>query len=217
MARFDSLATSGYSNQSFSNPMLRGLYGLTFSPGRGVFVYAPLLLVAIAIVPLQRGSARVLGLGAVAMLVLRLLLYSRWWSWYGGDSWGPRFMVPVLPAFAPLVADAFTRWRKVALVHLATAATVVMGLIGFAVAIDALPYVYGQGPYDFTVLDALRPSERGARLVHDWTSDEFLSQTNANMFDWYRFPARRSHVPRLTTTRRSTSNLSGDRWAHEAR
>jgi len=42
----------------------------------------------------------------VVLFVVRLLFYARWWAWYGGNSWGPRFLVPVLPAFAPVIAAA---------------------------------------------------------------------------------------------------------------
>jgi hypothetical protein len=190
-ARFDAPFTSGYGNQTFDNPLLEGLYGLTLSPGRGLFIYVPLVALGIALVPRLEGSARVFGIVAVSMLALRLLLYSRWWSWYGGGSWGPRFMVPMLPAFGPVIADAFTRWPRRAALHVAAGATAAMGVIGFLVAIDVLPFVYGQPSYDFSELDRLPVSERAAVVVRDWTSDEYLDATTDVMFDWGRFPTRR--------------------------
>src|SRR5262249_21179953 len=110
--RFGSPFSLGYHDQTFSHPLLSGLYGMAFSPGRGVFVYAPILIVGLCVLPWLRGPDRVIGALAVVLLVARLVFYARWWAWYGGDVWGPRFMIPVLPAFVPLVALAIEKWRS---------------------------------------------------------------------------------------------------------
>lgn len=191
-ARFGSPMESGYEFQSFTHPFLSGLYGLTLSPGRGVLVYVPVLLAAAAVLRYERRSARVLGYLALTLLGLRLLFYARWWSWYGGESWGPRFMVPALPAFAPLVAAAIARWWKRPLLHAAAAGSVVMASIGFLVAIGELPRTYGQAPFDFAVIQNadVPQHERGRRLVEAWTTDDYVEATDDIMFDWSRFPAR---------------------------
>lgn len=190
-ARFGSLTSSGYKNQPFSHPMLKGLYGLALSPGRGVFIYVPLILLAAVIIPLSAGSARSLGAVALSMLTLRLLLYSRWWSWYGGDTWGPRFMVPVVPAFAPAIADAFARWRRSWFTLVIGLSTLAMGVVGFAVAAGTLPYAYGQAPGKFDEVDTLPASDKAKYIVSQWTSDAYVNATDAIMFDWSRFPVRR--------------------------
>lgn len=190
-ARFGSLTSSGYHHQPFSHPILTGLYGLIASPGHGIFVYVPLLIVAIAAVLFATGSARTVGAIATAMLMLRLVLYSRWWSWYGGNSWGPRFMVPVLPAFAPAIADAFERWRRRWFTLLASVCTLAMGIVGFAVATGALPFVYSQASRNFDEVDRLPVRQKASYIVGQWTSDAFVDATDSIMFDWSRFPARR--------------------------
>jgi hypothetical protein len=78
-----------------------GLSGLLLSPGRGLFVYSPILL--FSLVPLamawRRGGdplLRAVGLGAL----LVVLLYCRWWPWWGGHTFGPRLLADLTPVLA---------------------------------------------------------------------------------------------------------------------
>jgi hypothetical protein len=86
----------------FNTPLLTGLYGLLLSSGKGVFWYNPTLVLGMIGLPAfmrrHRGPAWV----AIALMLGGLLLHARWWAWHGDWSWGPRFLMPVLPfAFLP--------------------------------------------------------------------------------------------------------------------
>jgi hypothetical protein len=78
-------------------PLSEGLPGVLVSPSRGLFVYSPVLLFSVAgmIMLWRRGPAlwRALSLG-VAMVVL---LISKWLTWWGGHSWGPRLLADLDP------------------------------------------------------------------------------------------------------------------------
>ncbi|MDX2140700.1 MAG: hypothetical protein SF123_21635 [Chloroflexota bacterium] len=118
-ARFGSPFTSGYyfdSGEGFNKPFWAGAFGLTFSPYRGVFWYAPVLLLAFpGWLWLRSGAAWLL----LALIIAQIATYASWWSWDGGIAWGPRFLLPVLPlmalCLAPVVERAFARaaWRVV--------------------------------------------------------------------------------------------------------
>jgi len=84
-----------------------GIYGPLLSPGKGIFLYAPMLLLLPWALPrFARASGRggalvVVGIVAVAVLAHANTLI----VWLGGWSWGPRFLIPVLPLlFLPLGA-----------------------------------------------------------------------------------------------------------------
>jgi hypothetical protein len=88
----------GYSGEGWTTPMWTGLYGLLFSPGRGIVFYSPLVILAILGLPKlwQRGWRADVGLiGGLA--IVQLGIYSSWHAWEGGWSWGPRFLVPTQP------------------------------------------------------------------------------------------------------------------------
>ncbi|HZQ07538.1 MAG TPA: hypothetical protein VFD70_13235, partial [Anaerolineae bacterium] len=105
--RFGNPLTTGYrADEDFSNPILLGAYGLLFSPGRGLFVYAP-FLVALPFGVWQfwkrTGLRRELVL-IVLFFLLNLILFSTWYYWWGGTSWAARFLVPTLPFLVLLCA-----------------------------------------------------------------------------------------------------------------
>lgn len=78
--------------QGFSYPLLFGLSSLLLSLGKGLFFFAPALL----LIPRARRErpklARLFDL-SVAFLAGLVLVYSQWWAWYGGWTWGPRFLL----------------------------------------------------------------------------------------------------------------------------
>lgn len=88
----------------FSYPIFFGLLALFFAFGKGLLFFAPGLLLPV------RASMRRLRLGPDAtldtlyvwwllFLAGLILAYAPWWAWYGGLTWGPRFLLfAALPA-----------------------------------------------------------------------------------------------------------------------
>lgn len=97
-------------------PFGLGLGGLITSWGKGVLWYNPILLVTLPVLPwfVRRHGWR--SLVFVAIPVAYALLYSRKQVWYGGNAWGPRYLVPTLPLLvivgAPLFERAIERARS---------------------------------------------------------------------------------------------------------
>ena len=75
-----------------------GLTGLLFSPSRGLFVFAPVLLFSIAGVwraSHSRSSDARLILTFAAASVMLVLAYAFYRQWWGGQVYGPRFLTDV--------------------------------------------------------------------------------------------------------------------------
>ena len=115
---------------NFSYPLFLGLLQLLLSFGKGLLFFAPgLFLVFPAarralrpVHPFQRAC-----LWVVAGL---LLVYGQWWAWYGGYSWGPRFLVfAAVPASLRLAAECRHPPRRV-LALLAVLAALLLSLWG---------------------------------------------------------------------------------------
>jgi MFS family permease len=86
------------------NP-LAGAAGLLFSPSRGLIVFSPIALVALAGLPAARrenwsGDLRWWLLGAG----VQLAVYSSYAVWWAGHTYGPRYALDVLPLLVPLAA-----------------------------------------------------------------------------------------------------------------
>jgi len=82
----------------FSYPIFFGLLSILFSFGKGLFFFAPGLLLPVRSKLLKLQQEIKLDLYAVytlwiSFMVGLVLVYSHWWAWYGGWFWGPRFLL----------------------------------------------------------------------------------------------------------------------------
>ncbi len=82
----------------FSYPFFFGVLSLLFSFGKGLLFFAPGLLLPVRKTLLKRKTENALPLYQVytlwiAFVVGLILVYARWWAWYGGVFWGPRFLL----------------------------------------------------------------------------------------------------------------------------
>jgi hypothetical protein len=92
------LAYSG--RPGFSYPFLLGVASILFSFGRGLIFFTPGLTLW-----LDRRNReldeplRPLIVSCLLVVAGLVLVYAKWWAWYGGSTWGPRFFVfAALPA-----------------------------------------------------------------------------------------------------------------------
>jgi hypothetical protein len=136
--RFGSPWNTGYlPAERFATPFFQGLYGLTFSPGKGLFWYNPLLFAAVAAWPLFYRQHRAEALLAGSVVLSNVAFYAPWYLWWAGHGWGPRFLVTILPfaalPLAPALA-AMTRRRALAFgLGVLAAASVAVQVLGVAV------------------------------------------------------------------------------------
>ena len=93
-----------------------GLAGLLASPGWGIIWYCPLLLLSIFGFRLAVRSKVVEALAIVAVFAGFLLLHSFYVNWSAGWSWGPRYLVPVIPCLCSLTGLLRERGRKTLMV-----------------------------------------------------------------------------------------------------
>jgi hypothetical protein len=94
-----------------------GCVGLLFDPSRGLAWFAPLLVVSMAgwLVRARDPEDRVAGWVSLAIFGSYVLLSGAWVDWRGGSSYGPRLIVPALPALAVPLARLWSerrRWRE---------------------------------------------------------------------------------------------------------
>jgi hypothetical protein len=130
--RYGSPLVTGYENEGFTTPLHVGLYGLLFSPGKGIIYFAPpVILLPFALAYIWRvGQAhlRVEVLWLVGQFLLVFGFHALWSSWEGNVAWGPRFLVPFVPLMLwPLGALAREIWAR--------RAWWVLGAAGFLVAL----------------------------------------------------------------------------------
>ncbi|MGN6094598.1 MAG: hypothetical protein ACTHOL_19785 [Luteibacter jiangsuensis] len=128
----------------FSYPLLLGLMAITLSFGKGLVFFMPALLLGFS-----RDVRRALGLDrksvfvAFIALALPVVTYAKWWAWYGGSFWGPRFFLFMSAPASLLLAIGLrsTRFEPVRF-----ALTLLVLLLSAWVSLEG--YLFGQGEMD---------------------------------------------------------------------
>lgn len=96
---------------SLTYPRLESLLGLTVSPFRGLFFFAPVLLAALVGIGFawRQRASRVATLVALASFCLTLAFAASSAMWWGGFAVGPRYLLPGVP-FLALPLGALVAW-----------------------------------------------------------------------------------------------------------
>ncbi|MBE2225288.1 MAG: hypothetical protein IAF02_27370 [Anaerolineae bacterium] len=110
--------------EAFTTPLWTGIAGQLWSSGKGLIFYVPLtLMVFLSYLVDFRKMRSPIYLTALAVMLMPILFYSTWYDWPGGKAWGPRFLVPVMPALVLLCLPALNwlsqprpKWRRGVLV-----------------------------------------------------------------------------------------------------
>lgn len=94
------------------------LYGMLFSPGKGLIFYTPVVIAAGWGLARWPQSRRVMVWFCAGVPLIMIVAYGNNDMWYGGQIWGPRFLVPVLPLMMVPLLNVLKRravWVLIAL------------------------------------------------------------------------------------------------------
>jgi len=172
------LLSGGDQYGRFALPGLVPLAGLLFSPNRGLFVYMPILALALpTLVHPQRAGIRWLSYAAIGVAAY-LLLYSAWRGWWGGHSYGPRFLTDVLPVVALCAIPTAQRlWRR------SYGQVLVVALAAYGVVVQGL------GAYcDDNLWNSLPNIDHTPSRLWDWRDPQILSAARDGWHGFDLFP-----------------------------
>lgn len=141
--RYGRMLEIGYGDVDTSYPLARGVVNLLFSPGKSIFLFAPVTIVVLAAIVRywRRVDLRIALL--ITLVAVNTYTIARLPVWAGDHAWGPRYVQVVLPlivAVGSIVAHR-SRWR---------AAISVAALVGFLVPASLGTLIY----FDVFFIDA---------------------------------------------------------------
>lgn len=150
-ARFGDPLDLGYhGGTSFPTPLHTGIFGLLWSPGKGLFWFAPLtILIGWAGRDLFR-KHRAEAVLFACIVISTLVLHAKYFAWGGDGSWGPRYLLVLLPmlilSLAPWLQRASVGIRRTA---------VALACVGFGVQLAGTAIYQGNylrkiGEFPFT-------------------------------------------------------------------
>lgn len=156
--KYHTFANSGYSNDhgfktilpysglpGFSYPFILGFISIIFSFGKGLLFFTP----GAFLVP-PKSKDRDINIFFTSLIIIMIgliIIYSKWWAWYGGACFGPRFFLFVSIVSCLFVAYNLSIYEKtekrISLINLIVLAIVVLILlyVGFIGHIDSSKYV----------------------------------------------------------------------------
>jgi hypothetical protein len=122
-------------NNAMDGNIFVGLTGLLFSPGKSLFIYAPLLILSLVLFGKFYKEYRKEAIYILSLTILWFLLHSKLRSWYGAWGWGPRHFITILPIlFLPLAVNLNYVLQKTTLKICA----IVLGSFGFVFALSSI-------------------------------------------------------------------------------
>ena len=117
--RFGSIFEAGYTLwaadrhfMNFSNPLWIGLTGELLSPGKGLFLYCPMLILAGLGLRQFWANHRALASACVVATMIYLVFFAKYKAWHGDNAWGPRYFTFLIPFWMLCIAEFFrSRFR----------------------------------------------------------------------------------------------------------
>lgn len=160
----------------FALPKAEALWGITFSPYRGLFFLAPVLLVALGGVIAMTRRDRAIGWSILVITAVTFLVNAAFNGWHGGYAIGPRYVLHVVPLLALGLIEVHGRAKL-----LARALAAFSLLFNFAVtAVDPQPPDTLRDPVGRYAL----PSLFTGRALDDpsapWLAEHYTGHTSTN-------------------------------------
>lgn len=114
LLRFGSITESGY-EPGFGRAPWEAWLGFLLSPSRSFFLFDPVLILALPGTAWLLRRAQRDTLFLLSLILAQVAVYGAWWAWDGGQSLGPRFLIPAVPLATLLIAPVVerVRWRPV--------------------------------------------------------------------------------------------------------
>ncbi len=149
------------------------LLGTVMSPGRGLLVFTPFLIVTVffvLLVPLRTQNEWGLVALGLAWPVCHWVLVSRFWHWWGGWGYGPRLMMDVLPGLLLVTA---VLWPRSTETVRAKASVITFALL----ALVSIWIHTVQGLYNpYTRFWYIQPNiDSTPEIVWDWSYPQFMA------------------------------------------
>jgi len=149
------------------------LAGTMVSPGRGLLVFTPMLMISLLLLGNWRSRSwdeRSLVLLGITWLVLQWVAIARFPHWWGGWGFGPRLMMDALPGLLLVLAVLWPRTLRTIYARVTVGVFVV--LAAGSVWIHTVQGLYN--PY--TRLWYVQPSiDESPEIVWDWSYPQFLA------------------------------------------
>ena len=109
--RFGSFLNTGYVQVTEIIPIYQGLYGFLFSYGKSIFIYNPVLILAVISMGhlIKRNEHLAIGIGLIFLMYMGFLSFFPFWM---SGPWGTRYLLPVISLMMLVLPFGLKRWSE---------------------------------------------------------------------------------------------------------
>ncbi len=135
---------------------LAGFAGLLLSPSRGLLIYSPIVAVAALGWSAADASWRSVCRWCAAAAACEFVLYGSYSVWWGGHTYGPRYMLDVLPLLVPMAVEGVRRIRWPSI-----GGSLAVAALAWSIGVSALgAFVYPNEQWNIDPVDVDRAHTR---------------------------------------------------------
>jgi hypothetical protein len=96
---FGNASINSYINEGFDYLCNPKIFEVLFAPNNGLFLYSPILLLILSVSVFVFNNSKIVLVLPFLLIVIYVLFYSSWWSYYLGCGFGHRGFVDILPIY----------------------------------------------------------------------------------------------------------------------
>jgi hypothetical protein len=109
--RFGSFLNTGYTQVTEIIPIYQGLHGFLFSYGKSIFIYNPVLILAVISMGrlIKRSEHLATGIGLIFLMYMGFFSFFPFWL---SGPWGTRYLLPIISLIMLVLPFGLKRWDE---------------------------------------------------------------------------------------------------------
>lgn len=162
---------------AFGIEILMNMCGLLFSPGRGLLVYSPILLLSLIgflrIRDIDNRNLRLFFYAAGISIILEFIVYGSFRVWWAGNCYGSRFLVCLMPFLVTYIGLYLNGWLHLGRIQGKDILSIclIAAILIWSVFVQVVGvFFYPNGDWD----DSPQPVDSSPNRLWDWSDNPIV-------------------------------------------